>query len=166
MRRSQLFTWTGRETAGWGLWICRARGLMLWLSLFLRQVVGLPQGPSGGGSTHQCHCRDQRDHHRPKVEENVFHLPWLVSVGSSTGLQVQGGEIHEHCLTPAVLPVAGNVCFYGQCEYYCSTEHPVCGQPHLLEVSLAAMLPDLSLAPRRSWRSPWKRSYSRTKLAQ
>ncbi|XP_063759856.1 extracellular serine/threonine protein kinase FAM20C-like [Eleginops maclovinus] len=61
---------------------------------------------------------------------------------------------------------AGNVCFYGQCEYYCSTEHPVCGQPHVLEVSLAAMLPDLSLAPRRSWRSPWRRSYSRTKLAK
>ncbi|XP_049602132.1 extracellular serine/threonine protein kinase FAM20C [Syngnathus scovelli] len=61
---------------------------------------------------------------------------------------------------------AGNVCFYGQCEYYCSTEHPLCGQPHSLEVSLAAMLPDLSLAPRRSWRSPWRRSYSRTKLAQ
>ncbi|XP_058508504.1 extracellular serine/threonine protein kinase FAM20C-like [Solea solea] len=60
----------------------------------------------------------------------------------------------------------GNVCFYGQCEYYCSTEHPVCGQPHALEVSLAAMLPDLALAPRRSWRSPWRRSYSRTKLAQ
>ncbi|XP_038136285.1 extracellular serine/threonine protein kinase FAM20C [Cyprinodon tularosa] len=61
---------------------------------------------------------------------------------------------------------AGNVCFYGQCEYYCSTENPVCGRPHVLEVSLATMLPDLSLAPRRSWRSPWRRSYSRTKLAQ
>ncbi|XP_006798075.1 extracellular serine/threonine protein kinase FAM20C-like [Neolamprologus brichardi] len=61
---------------------------------------------------------------------------------------------------------AGNVCFYGQCEYYCSVEHPVCGQPHMLEVSLATMLPDLTIAPRRSWRSPWRRSYSRTKLAQ
>ncbi|KAG7262794.1 hypothetical protein CRUP_025360 [Coryphaenoides rupestris] len=60
----------------------------------------------------------------------------------------------------------GNVCFYGQCAYYCSTEHPVCGSPRALEVSLATMLPDLSLAPRRSWRSPWRRSYSRTKLAQ
>ncbi|XP_037333110.1 extracellular serine/threonine protein kinase FAM20C [Pungitius pungitius] len=61
---------------------------------------------------------------------------------------------------------AGNVCFYGQCEYYCSPEHPVCGRPHELEVSLAAMLPDLTLAPRRSWRSPWRRSYSRHKLAE
>lgn len=60
----------------------------------------------------------------------------------------------------------GNQCFYGQCEYYCSPEHPVCGQPHALEASLAAMLPDLSLAPRRSWRSPWRRSYSYSKQAQ
>ncbi|XP_060882974.1 extracellular serine/threonine protein kinase FAM20C [Labrus mixtus] len=61
---------------------------------------------------------------------------------------------------------AGNICFYGQCEYYCSSEHPVCGQPHALEVSLAAMLPDLTIAPRRSWRSPWRRAYSRKKLAK
>ncbi|XP_063065263.1 extracellular serine/threonine protein kinase FAM20C [Engraulis encrasicolus] len=60
----------------------------------------------------------------------------------------------------------GNSCFYGQCSYYCSTEHAVCGQPQALEASLAAMLPDLSLAPRRAWRSPWRRSYSRSKLAQ
>ncbi|KAJ8371455.1 hypothetical protein AAFF_G00310540 [Aldrovandia affinis] len=60
----------------------------------------------------------------------------------------------------------GNVCFYGQCTYYCSTEHSVCGSPLALEASMAAMLPDLSLVPRRSWRSPWRRSYSRSKLAQ
>uniref|UniRef100_A0A3P8X0V8 Family with sequence similarity 20 member C, like n=2 Tax=Cynoglossus semilaevis TaxID=244447 RepID=A0A3P8X0V8_CYNSE len=59
----------------------------------------------------------------------------------------------------------GNVCFYGQCSYYCSTEHAVCGRPKKLEVSLAVMLPDLSLATRRSWRSPWRRSYSRSKKA-
>uniref|UniRef100_A0A8C6L2M7 Family with sequence similarity 20 member C, like n=1 Tax=Nothobranchius furzeri TaxID=105023 RepID=A0A8C6L2M7_NOTFU len=59
----------------------------------------------------------------------------------------------------------GNVCFYGQCSYYCSTEHAVCGHPRDLEASLAVMLPDLSLATRRSWRSPWRRSYSRSKLA-
>ncbi|XP_023286954.1 extracellular serine/threonine protein kinase FAM20C-like [Seriola lalandi dorsalis] len=60
----------------------------------------------------------------------------------------------------------GNVCFYGQCSYYCSTEHAVCGSPRDLESSLAVMLPDLSLATRRSWRSPWRRSYSRSKLAK
>ncbi|XP_077575862.1 extracellular serine/threonine protein kinase FAM20C-like [Stigmatopora nigra] len=60
----------------------------------------------------------------------------------------------------------GNVCFYGRCSYYCSTEHAVCGRPRNLEASLALMLPDISLANRRSWRSPWRRSYSRSKLAQ
>uniref|UniRef100_UPI0037E818F4 extracellular serine/threonine protein kinase FAM20C-like n=1 Tax=Semicossyphus pulcher TaxID=241346 RepID=UPI0037E818F4 len=60
----------------------------------------------------------------------------------------------------------GCVCFYGQCSYYCSTEHAVCGRPRDLEASLAVMLPDLSLASRRSWRSPWRRSYSRSKLAK
>ncbi|KAM7009252.1 extracellular serine/threonine protein kinase FAM20C-like [Tautogolabrus adspersus] len=60
----------------------------------------------------------------------------------------------------------GSVCFYGQCSYYCSTEHAVCGRPRNLEASLAVMLPDLSLAARRTWRSPWRRSYSRSKLAK
>ncbi|XP_070684189.1 extracellular serine/threonine protein kinase FAM20C-like [Pempheris klunzingeri] len=60
----------------------------------------------------------------------------------------------------------GSMCFYGQCSYYCSTEHAVCGRPRDLEASLAVMLPDLSLAARRSWRSPWRRSYSRRKLAK
>ncbi|KAM7372278.1 hypothetical protein PAMP_009457 [Pampus punctatissimus] len=50
--------------------------------------------------------------------------------------------------------------------FFTSPENPVCGQPHALEVSLAAMLPDITLAPRRSWRSPWRRSYSRTKMAK
>ncbi|KAM6940219.1 extracellular serine/threonine protein kinase FAM20C-like [Xenentodon cancila] len=62
-------------------------------------------------------------------------------------------------------PVA-NECFYGQCSYYCSTEHAVCGRPRDLEASLAVMLPDLTLATRKSWRSQWRRSYSRSKLAK
>uniref|UniRef100_A0A8C4P641 Extracellular serine/threonine protein kinase FAM20C-like n=1 Tax=Dromaius novaehollandiae TaxID=8790 RepID=A0A8C4P641_DRONO len=51
---------------------------------------------------------------------------------------------------------AGNVCFYGECSYYCSTEHALCGKPDQLEGSMAALLPDKSLAKRRSWRSPWR----------
>ncbi|KAG7253621.1 hypothetical protein CRUP_016584 [Coryphaenoides rupestris] len=35
-----------------------------------------------------------------------------------------------------------------------------------LKGSLAAMLPDLLLAARRAWKSPWRRSYSRSKRAK
>ncbi|KFV03200.1 Extracellular serine/threonine protein kinase FAM20C, partial [Pterocles gutturalis] len=34
---------------------------------------------------------------------------------------------------------AGNVCFYGECSYYCSTEHALCGKPDQLEGSMAAL---------------------------
>nr|XP_056702529.1 extracellular serine/threonine protein kinase FAM20C-like [Euleptes europaea] len=61
---------------------------------------------------------------------------------------------------------AGNLCFYGECSYYCSTEHALCGKPDLLEGSLAAFLPEEKLAKRRSWRSPWRRSYSKVKKAE
>ncbi|NXX98833.1 FA20C kinase, partial [Centropus bengalensis] len=61
---------------------------------------------------------------------------------------------------------AGNVCFYGVCSYYCSTEHALCGKPDLLEGSVAALLPDKTLAKRRSWRSPWRRSYHKSKKAE
>ncbi|KAM4722834.1 extracellular serine/threonine protein kinase FAM20C-like [Rhinophrynus dorsalis] len=60
---------------------------------------------------------------------------------------------------------ANNVCFYGECSYYCSTEHALCGKPDLLEGSVAAFLPDTALAKRKKWRSPWRRSYHKTKKA-
>uniref|UniRef100_A0A671WTN5 FAM20 C-terminal domain-containing protein n=1 Tax=Sparus aurata TaxID=8175 RepID=A0A671WTN5_SPAAU len=115
------------------------------------------------------------DFERHNAEIAAFHLDRLLGfnrvppvVGRLINVTSEVREIttdHKLSRTFFTSP-AGNVCFYGQCEYYCSLEHPVCGQPHALEVSLAAMLPDLTLAPRRSWRSPWRRSYSRTKLAQ
>ncbi|NWR59839.1 FA20C kinase, partial [Bucorvus abyssinicus] len=61
---------------------------------------------------------------------------------------------------------AGNVCFYGECSYYCSTEHALCGKPDQLEGSVATLLPDKTLAKRRSWRSPWRRSYHKSKKAE
>uniref|UniRef100_A0A8D0H318 FAM20 C-terminal domain-containing protein n=1 Tax=Sphenodon punctatus TaxID=8508 RepID=A0A8D0H318_SPHPU len=61
---------------------------------------------------------------------------------------------------------AGNVCFFGECSYYCSTEHALCGKPDQLEGSMAALLPDKSLAKRHSWRSPWRRSYHKNKKAE
>ncbi|XP_074511432.1 extracellular serine/threonine protein kinase FAM20C-like [Sebastes fasciatus] len=115
------------------------------------------------------------DFERHNAEIAAFHLDRLLGfnrippvVGRLINVTSEIREIttdHRLSRTFFTSP-AGNVCFYGQCEYYCSSEHPVCGQPHALEVSLAAMLPDLTLAPRRSWRSPWRRSYSRSKLAK
>uniref|UniRef100_A0A8C1XTB4 Family with sequence similarity 20 member C, like n=1 Tax=Cyprinus carpio TaxID=7962 RepID=A0A8C1XTB4_CYPCA len=72
----------------------------------------------------------------------------------------------DHKLVTTFFTSVGNACFYGQCPYYCSTEHAICGCPLKIEGSMAAMLPDLSLAPCCSWRSTWRWSYSRSKLAQ
>ncbi|KAG7267933.1 hypothetical protein CRUP_013268 [Coryphaenoides rupestris] len=61
---------------------------------------------------------------------------------------------------------ANNICFYGECSYYCSTEHALCGKPDQIEGSLAAFLPDLALAKRKTWRNPWRRSYHKRKKAE
>uniref|UniRef100_A0AAQ4NQY5 FAM20C golgi associated secretory pathway kinase a n=1 Tax=Gasterosteus aculeatus aculeatus TaxID=481459 RepID=A0AAQ4NQY5_GASAC len=61
---------------------------------------------------------------------------------------------------------ANNLCFYGECSYYCSTEHALCGKPDQIEGSLAAFLPDQNLAKRKSWKNPWRRSYSKRKKAE
>nr|XP_023691203.1 extracellular serine/threonine protein kinase FAM20C-like [Paramormyrops kingsleyae] len=61
---------------------------------------------------------------------------------------------------------ANNTCFYGECSYYCSVEHALCGTPEHMEGSLSAFLPDLVLAKRRTWRNPWRRSYHKRKAAE
>ncbi|CAL8283780.1 unnamed protein product [Merluccius merluccius] len=61
---------------------------------------------------------------------------------------------------------ANNICFYGECSYYCSTEHALCGKPDQIEGSLAAFLPDLALAKRKTWKNPWRRSYHKRKKAE
>lgn len=65
-----------------------------------------------------------------------------------------------------LFPAANNICFYGECSYYCSTEHALCGKPDQIEGSLAAFLPDLALAKRKTWRNPWRRSYHKRKKAE
>ncbi|XP_061823486.1 pseudokinase FAM20A [Nerophis lumbriciformis] len=58
---------------------------------------------------------------------------------------------------------ANNTCFFAKCLYMCKTEYAVCGTPDLLEGSLSAYLPGLSIAPRISIPNPWIRSYSFTR---
>lgn len=60
---------------------------------------------------------------------------------------------------------AGNVCFHGKCSYYCDTSHAICGSPDMIESSMAAFLPPKSLAPRKTWRHPWRRSYHKRRKA-
>uniref|UniRef100_A0A6Q2XI15 FAM20 C-terminal domain-containing protein n=1 Tax=Esox lucius TaxID=8010 RepID=A0A6Q2XI15_ESOLU len=57
---------------------------------------------------------------------------------------------------------ANNTCFFAKCLYVCKTEYAVCGSPDLLEGSMSAYLPGLSIAPRISIPNPWIRSYSFT----
>ncbi|XP_062331144.1 pseudokinase FAM20A isoform X3 [Osmerus eperlanus] len=57
---------------------------------------------------------------------------------------------------------ANNTCFFAKCLYMCKTEYAVCGGPDLLEGSMSAYLPSLSLAPRVSISNPWSRSYTYT----
>ncbi|XP_061564944.1 pseudokinase FAM20A [Cololabis saira] len=57
---------------------------------------------------------------------------------------------------------ANNTCFFAKCLYVCKTEYAVCGGPDLLEGSLSAYLPGLSIAPRLSIPNPWTRSYTFT----
>jgi len=61
--------------------------------------------------------------------------------------------------------LANNICFHGSCSYYCDTSHAICGNPDMLEGSFATFLPPEKLAARKTWRNPWKRSYSKHRKA-
>lgn len=60
---------------------------------------------------------------------------------------------------------ANNLCFHGECSYYCDTGHAFCGHPDTLEGSFSAFLPPRSLAARQSVRHPWRRSYHKRRKA-
>ncbi|XP_078611425.1 extracellular serine/threonine protein kinase FAM20C-like isoform X4 [Branchiostoma floridae x Branchiostoma japonicum] len=78
----------------------------------------------------------------------------------------QKSEDEKLLKTFFVSPI-GNVCFFGDCSYYCNTEHMICAikDHHMLEGSVAAYLPRWQEAPRKTWKHPWKRSYSRVRKA-
>ena len=60
---------------------------------------------------------------------------------------------------------ANNVCFHGACSYYCDSGHAICGNPDTTEASLATFLPPDKMGRRKTWRNPWKRSYSKHRKA-
>ena len=97
---------------------------------------------------------------------------WLKSRVRPREGPARGGVSRTQCQLadpargPQLTAPSNNICFYGECSYYCSTEHALCGKPDQIEGSLAAFLPDLSLAKRKTWRNPWRRSYHKRKKAE
>ncbi|KAH3872893.1 hypothetical protein DPMN_036116 [Dreissena polymorpha] len=113
------------------------------------------------------------DFERHNSEIAAFHLDRILAfhrVPPTVGRHINlTGEIKRlgdtNLRKTFFLSPANNVCFHGSCSYYCDTSHAVCGRPVLLEASLAAFLPPERIAPRKTWRNPWKRSYSKHRKA-
>merc|ERR1712223_1876034 len=107
------------------------------------------------------------DFERHNAEIAAFHLDRLL--GFRRAVPVSGRRINittdiyelaeSDLLKTFFISPAGNLCFHGKCSYYCDTSHAICGHPDNLEASLAAFLPSKSIAPRKTWRHPWRRSY-------
>ncbi|XP_036395204.1 pseudokinase FAM20A [Megalops cyprinoides] len=82
----------------------------------------------------------------------------LINVTDEILLATQNEELRSVFFTSP----ANNTCFFAKCLYVCKTEYAVCGNPDMLEGSMSAYLPGLSIAPRISIPSPWIRSYTFT----
>jgi len=114
------------------------------------------------------------DFERHNAEIAAFHLDRLL--GFRRAIPVTGRtlnitrEIYSlaegDLLKTFFISPAGNLCFHGKCSYYCDTSHAICGSPDMLEGSFAAFLPPKDLAPRKTWRHPWRRSYHKRRKAQ
>ncbi|XP_078093270.1 extracellular serine/threonine protein kinase FAM20C-like [Mustelus asterias] len=115
------------------------------------------------------------DFERHNAEIAAFHLDQILGFrrippvsGRLVDLvtEIRDRTTDGHLERTFFISPAKNVCFYGDCSYYCDMEHPLCGKPKLMEGSMAAYLPDVKLAKRLSWRNPWRRSYHKTKKAK
>merc|ERR1719232_552809 len=114
------------------------------------------------------------DYERHNAEIAAFHLDRLL--GFRRAVPVTGRHINittdiyelaeADLLKTFFISPAGNLCFHGKCSYYCDTSHAICGNPDMLEGSFAAFLPAKSVAPRKTWRHPWRRSYHKRRKAK
>ncbi|KAJ8246405.1 hypothetical protein GJAV_G00267380 [Gymnothorax javanicus] len=111
------------------------------------------------------------DFQRHNAEIATFHLDRILDfrrVPPVAGRRINvTGEIlyttqNEDLRSVFFTSPANNTCFFAKCLYLCKTEYAVCGNPDLLEGSLSAYLPGLSIAPRISIPNPWIRSYTFT----
>lgn len=113
------------------------------------------------------------DFERHNAEIAAFHLDRILgfnrvppTIGREVNLTSEIKRLAEPKLRKTFfISPANNVCFHGVCSYYCDTGHAVCGHPVMLEGSFAAFLPPERVAPRKTWRNPWKRSYSKHRKA-
>ncbi|XP_072311678.1 pseudokinase FAM20A [Eucyclogobius newberryi] len=111
------------------------------------------------------------DIQRHNAEIAAFHLDRVLDfcrVPPAVGRMVNAtGEVYDVTQNEDLQYVffkspVNNTCFFAKCLYMCKTEYAVCGRPDLLEGSLSAYLPGLSIAPRLSIPNPWIRSYTFT----
>ncbi|XP_008436017.1 pseudokinase FAM20A [Poecilia reticulata] len=109
------------------------------------------------------------DFQRHNAEIAAFHLDRILDFRrvppvAGRRVNVSGEVLHvahnEDLRAVFFTSPANNTCFFAKCLYVCKTEYAVCGGPDLLEGSLSAYLPGLTVAPRLSIPNPWKRSYT------
>jgi len=113
------------------------------------------------------------DYERHNAEIAAFHLD--KALGFRRAIPVTGrllnitrdiySLVEGDLLKTFFISPAGNICFHGKCSYYCDTSHAICGKPDMLEGSFAAFLPSKTVAPRKTWRHPWRRSYHKRRKA-
>lgn len=111
------------------------------------------------------------DFERHTAEIAAFHLDRILEFrrampvcGRLVNITADIFQVADSALMrTAFVSPAKNVCFHGKCTYYCDSGHAICGNPDMLEGSFAAYLPE---SERKVWRHPWRRSYSKRKMAQ
>ncbi|OWF45619.1 extracellular serine/threonine protein kinase FAM20C-like [Mizuhopecten yessoensis] len=113
------------------------------------------------------------DYERHNAEVAAFHLDRVLgfyrvppTAGRVVNMTRDIKRLADHKLSKTFfISPANNLCFHGSCSYYCDSGHAICGSPDLLESSMAAFLPPEKIAARKTWRNPWKRSYSKHRKA-